>query len=188
MKHVISFILFCSAFYASAETLDIQCKLFGRDSETTKYRTVVSGHLSLDVSLIANKPDAQPFIKMAEERYTKNIHVPLGERSKLFGEEGGTRLQISVWVMDKVPLKPYASQTVTLNGLRSTADIPLDSWGSRMMFNEDILDNPALVFAPSPEDLILEQSPLILPEGSFEFLYSDCRVNWPDREPLNPEN
>ena len=186
-SYAISSLLFFSMFCADAETLGIECRLFGLHSETQTYQTIAKGALSVDVSQIADKPDAAPFIQRAEEKYpNSSIYIPLGERSQLFGEEGGTRLQISVWVADKTPDKPYAFQVVTLNGLRIHSSIYLEREHSRMILNTDRLDNPALVSAPSEEDLISEQSPLTLPEGVFDFLYSDCKVNWPDRESLNP--
>ena len=182
MKYFL-FLLTFAHFGALAEALDISCKLYGLNTEKNQYETVVEGQFSLDTDCIADKPNAAPFIKEAQERYPDfEVSMPLGNRSKLFRSPGGTQLGISVWIYHNDPDNPYAFQTVNLNGFRVHSSIPLDSQYSRMIFNTDRLDNPALVEAPSQEDLILTQEPIILSEGVFKFLYSDCAVSWPDRE------
>ena len=123
------------------------------------------------------------------------------KKSSLFGEPNGTRLQISAFQCG-LPVKTSESsdtedrynssslsssgeftysrifmQKIIINGLPILDPI---SEGRRytwnLLFNEWTVDIPGLVSAPLPEDLLLEQAPIHLPEGSFRFVASSCVV------------
>ena len=113
------------------------------------------------------------------------VYVPVGIKSEFFGGPDGTRLQISFWRLINKNNKAFqgfggrktglseisAYQTLVINGIPVSARLDMPSGrmspaSSRILLGYDRLDKPALVSAPSEEDLTLErESPLVLPEG-----------------------
>lgn len=122
------------------------------------------------------------------------------KKSSLFGEPNGTRLQISAFqcgfqVVEMTVPKNGSSQPpssikytdyelslvqkIIINGLPISLETLIEenisSWN--LYFNEWAVDVPGVVSAPEPKDLLLEQEdPIHLPEGSFKFVVSNCKI------------
>jgi hypothetical protein len=144
----------------------IACKLYGppADGPRWQYKTVVEAFWAIDPKAVVRRPLTE----------AGGCYV-VGRRSRLFGAENGTRLQISAWKCDRD--EPYYAAKVLLNGL--PVDLFLQGSNSRMSFNEggagDERPNPDIKIEHQGE--LPPVKPLSLPEGSFRFLYLDCTVS-----------
>ena len=98
------------------------------------------------------------------------------DQQSVVGTDGGDSSQPSPPAEFTYSL--YFNQKIIINGLSVIGEIPKDRryTPGNPSFNELTVDFPELVSAPSPEDLLLEQEPIHLPEGSFKFVASDCKV------------
>ena len=188
-------------------SLEAHCEARGLRLPEKKWAVLVKGSLTADPREIAGGREHMPaVIEEASKHPGYAVYVPVGLKSELFGQEGGTRLQISFWravntnnqSFDRLGKKKtglhgvYGYQTLVVNGIPVSAEInmpgQLQPAGSRILLGHDRLDKPALVSAPSKEDLTLSrESPVVLPEGEFLFVYSDCRAKYKAREGASEE-
>jgi hypothetical protein len=151
---------------ASEAPARIACKLYGPpvDGDRWEYKTVVEGAWFVDPQTLVRRPLTE----------VGSCYV-VGRRSRVFGTEQGTRLQISAWKC--ADDQPYYAAKVVLNGL--PVDLFLQGSNSRMSFNEggepDERSNPDIRVELHGE--LPPVKPLSLPEGSFRFLYLDCNVS-----------
>jgi len=151
---------------ASDAPARIACKLHGPTTGGNRweFKTVVEGAWAIDPKTLVRRP------------FTKSgsCYV-VGRRSRLFGAENGTRLQMSAWKCDRD--EPYFAAKVLLNGM--PVDLYLQGSTSRMSFNEGgeagARANPDIRAEFGGE--LPPVKPLALPEGSFRFLYLDCGVS-----------
>ena len=169
----------------------ISCQVSGLLADKPSYRIIVDGVLVVDTNAIGRDASAEKAVQESLKAYVnkylynwteeeqkqalENVCIPVGQRSKIFGEADGTRLQISAWRCHNSS-SPYFYQQVILNGLPPIGAY-LKEGASRLLFGLDRVDKPGLVSAPTAADLHPERtSPLSLPEGEFKFIYSDCKM------------
>jgi len=152
--------------FASDAPARIACKLYGPTTggNLWEYKTVVEGAWAIDPKSLVRRPLTD----------SGSCHV-VGRRSRAFGPENGTRLQMSAWKCDRD--EPYYTAKVLLNGV--PADLYLQGSNSRMSFNEGgeagARANPDIRIEFGSE--LPPVKPLVLPEGSFRFLYLDCSIS-----------
>ena len=187
---------------AGAKELDIlleaHCEARGLRPGKKEWVILAKGDLKTDPRTIADGDGHMPaVIEEASKHFGSAVYVPVGVKSRRFGDPGGTELQISLWRSINKYNKAfktrsksvfvneiYGYQTLVVNGIPISAqlEMPPDKTSvarSRILLGYDRLDKPALVSAYSEDDLTLQRkSPLVLPEGEFLFVYSDCRTKF----------
>jgi hypothetical protein len=162
-----SLLLVCAMpAFASEAPARIACRLYGPTTGGNRweYKTVVEGAWAIDPKALVRRPLTE----------SGSCYV-VGRRSRAFGSGNGTRLQMSAWKCDRD--EPYYAAKVVLNGM--PADLYLQGSNSRMSFNEGgeagARANPDIKTEFGGE--LPPVKPLVLPEGSFRFLYLDCSVS-----------
>ena len=186
-------------------SLEAHCEARGLRFPENEWAIIVEGSFAVDPREVADGQEHMPaVIEEAAKHPGSAVYVPVGVKSKIFGEPQGTRLQISFWRRINAHNQAFKGfalrgkknrglyeisgyQTLVVNGIPISAQLDMPGRRrpahNRILLGHDRLDKPALVSAPSEEDLILQrESPVILPEGEFLFVYSDCRTKYTVKE------
>ena len=168
----------------------IKCWVYGESADDGSIKGIVRGDLTADMEKIGDGESWEAGRKKAQENMQTKGCAILGLKSKKFGEEEGTRLQIFAgkgkckgerynYDPEYNEFKFYAYHTVTINDLPVWTYIS-PSTGGFLKFNEPFPDDPDRIHAPSEEDLLSEmENPITVPEGRFAWITSACFVYKP---------
>lgn len=146
----------------SSNNISIFCTVRGRHPETFNYQTVVSGILTID-------PESIPLREPPSQ--VPGACTPSGIVSHLFGNDGGTRLQITASKCGTNNL--YFSYKVILNGL------PVVGWldpnfSAHITFNEDGTSAAPGNYRTQDGSSIALDPLITVPEGTFSIIYLNC--------------
>ena len=173
----------------SSQSVTVDCRIFGQLVDKSQ-TNILNGSLEVDEDLggINKIPAVKSYLKnLVKDLGIDDICIPAGVRSELFGNPKGLQLKITAWKCIKEEEKEesgidalYFSQKIYLNHLKDAPAIVsyISPEGGRISLNEDPTD--LFTFNIKGERLprdSQEQKPIVLPEGQFSYIYSDCNIS-----------